>query len=80
VLSYGGGEKKVILSYILFAAIGVLIFFATYKMPVSLRIILAIGVFLLLSIAITFIVVSGGDPAPKDSRPFTQKDLKNAAK
>jgi len=53
--------------YVLFFIVGVMSFFVTERLSLSLRLVIALVVFVVPSIAITFWILRVGDTAPPDA-------------
>ncbi len=55
------------ISYLMSAAAGVIVFFLAFKLAAPIRVGLSVGIFLILAVLITILSSRVGDPAPPDA-------------
>jgi hypothetical protein len=56
-----------ILLYLILGVVALAAYFLSYRLTPRVRLVIAVGVFALLSIAATFVVIIAGDPPPPGS-------------
>jgi hypothetical protein len=64
-----------ILAYLLSAVVGVVIFFVASKLSLPMRLGLSIGIFVLLAVIVTVIIIRVGDRASPDAVTIDPKRL-----
>lgn len=68
-----------IAAYFLFALIATIAFYFSYRIPLLARILLAFGIFVLLSLLYTALIVKNGDAPPDNSITVTPEMLEKAS-
>ena len=68
-----------IAAYFLFALIATIAFYFSYRIPLLARILLAFGIFVLLSLSFTALIVENGDAPPDNSITVTPEMLEKAS-
>lgn len=69
-----------IVAYLISAALGVAVFLIASKLSMPMRLVLSIGVFLVLAIAVTIIITRVGDPASPEAVTIDPKQLQDGGK
>ena len=71
---------QMIAAYSLSAVLGVVVFFIASKLSLPMRLGLSIGLFLVLAVAATVVIIHIGDRAPPDTVTVDSKQLQDGGK